>query len=657
MGPIQDEIDKIKSTKKETQKAITEKHVEQPENPFKSYPEGIRQINEDVEQTKVVQDVFGKTTSPCGELVSSNTNFFGGPVAIRLNSQTQVDNVTSKTYINGSSGLGYHQLFDKFVCGKARPVLNKTVTSPTTSMFINNSLLTEIRNRENLEEVGNYFLSGCSNVQTWEFPNLKKVGNYFAQNATIRAYRHYPYSSTDISLETGEPWWAHLTAPDFRSLTEVGDYFMTGAQTESWIDLTPLKKAGNYFLYNNRIAGLLILPEDCDFTTTTYPLRGFQYQCTIYVPENWRLPINNYTLSAQSSSSPAYVDGINICGPGADSLIAALPNRYSSPYRKLNKVNLLLPEDGDNRYSPTNYYNEKNCRATSTLGALVPSFDYMGNWYPYRVVNEILVDKYGHSKPYCPSLLMAEYVFTCQTYWYNYTTRQTERTSTNGLTKWGNIISPRIDKFASPLSGYVITYNNNANYWYPDIDHSSLDNENYGPINFKHIYGGYWGDSLGDLYGTEVTYKNENINLPDSFTINALGRRSSNRINYEVGGSVPYSPGGQLYQSIGAYSSQPISYTDVYKNSNSQVPEEYQDVYKEMWLDYDHSWFGQGSGIPNTGSNGSNSRRVCKDRLGNAREYWLMDSASTSQKYYVTTSGSVSTRSITSTAYLRPILY
>lgn len=652
MGPIQEEIDKIKSTKKNTQQAIIAKHVQQEENPFKSYPDGIKQINEDVEQTKVVEDIFGKTTSPCGELISSNPNFFGGPVSIRLNSQEQVDNVTSKTYVNGSSGLGYHQLFDKFVCGKAKPILNKTVTSAVTSMFINNPLLTEIRNRENLEEVGNYFLSGCANVQTWEFPNLKKVGNYFAQNATIRSYRFNDWTDIDEY-----PYYAYFYAPDFRSLVEVGDYFMTGTTTETWIDLTPLKKAGNYFLYNNKIAGLLILPEDCDLTTTTYPLRGFQYACTVYVPENWKLPINNYTFSAQSSSSPAYSLGINICGPGADSLLAALPNRSSSPYRKLKKVELLLPEEGDERYLPTGYSDQKNRRKTSTLGALVPAFDYMGNWYPYRVVNETLNDKIGSDQmPYCPSVLMAEYVFTCPTFWYDNSTGSSVQvqTSSNGLTKWGTIIAPRR---SDSSTGAVIT-ESPATYFLPDLNPYDLKNENYGPINFKHIDSGYWGDSLGDLYATEGTYKNENSNLPNSFILNAVGRRSSNRINYEMWDSTPYSAGYQIWDGLGRYGAPRISYDSVYENSNYSKPSDIAgDFYKEMWLDYDHSWFGQGSGIPNTGSNGPNARRICRDRFGVAREYWLMDSASTAQKYYVTTYGSLSTKAISSTAYLRPVLF
>lgn len=654
MGPIQEEIDKIKSTKKNTQKAIIEKHVDQPENPFKSYPDGIRQINEDIEQTKIVQDVFGKTTSPCGDLISTNPNFFGGPVAIRMNSQEQVDNVTSKTYINGSSGLGYHQLFDQYVCGKAKPILNRTVTSATTSMFINNTLLTEIRNRENLEEVGNYFLSGCTNVQTWEFPNLKKVGNYFAQNATIRSYAYSDWVDMDEY-----PYYASFYAPDFRSLEEVGDYFMTGAMTESWIDLTPLKKVGNYFLYNNKIAGLLILPEDCDFTATTYPLRGFYYPCTIYVPENWKLPINNYTLSAYSSSSTAYTVGINICGPGADSLMAALPNRSSSPYRKLNKVELLLPEEGETDYIVDSWVTEKSCKKTSTIGALVPAFDYKGNWYPYRIINERLVDERFPDRPFCPSVLMAEYAFTCPTFWYDYTTTPvtTVQTSTNGLTKWGNTIVPYNEDGAK---NSVITNGSPASYYLNALQNSyDMTNDNYGPINFKHIRAVGYSGSLGDLYGTETTYKHgRNVNLPDSFTINALGRRSSNRVNYELYASTPFSAGKQLYESIITYNAQPIGYDTVYTYSNYSMPSDVAgDNYKERWLDYDHSWFGQGSGIPVTGSNSSNVRRICRDRFGTAREYWLMDSASTANKYYVSTSGSLSTKSISNTAYLRPIIF
>lgn len=587
---VQDELDKIKNSKVNIRKAIIRKHVDQPENPLKSYPDGIDKIDEDVENT------LWNGMDNYGAFIRFGTdteyNAYGGPITIRMNSQDQLDKWTQAA--NPTS-----LFFDRFAASPEQPKLNAlTTAAQSNGTFNGNTRLEEIYYPENITEVGNYFLYNCTKNGTWDFRNLRKVGNYFAANCNI-VPDHWAIASRRNDN--------YSIFPLFNSLEEVGDYFMQGVSCETKLDLTSIKKAGNYFLYNNKISGLLILPDDCDFTGTTYPLRGFQYACTIWVPENWKLPINNYTLSAQSSSSPAYSLGIKLVGPGAESLAAALPNRTGSPYRKLI-VEKLVPE-----YS------------VAEEGELIHNFDMDGKWFPYRCVYHQSWSKH----------FLAEFVYTGSFL------------GNNGLIAWGTDVSPLTDGTC-----FLNTSHNNGDYTSPTVVSQMW--EDFTPSRKFLTHWGLEGKDtgcytnwmpfqdlkVGDMRTVECSSgTNYYGSCPTSLSINALGPRTTNTPNVS-----------QMYNNYQEF----VSNFTVYAHCSKSVSDP-EVVYPDnTWLDYDHYYSAYKTGIAASGSNGSNTFRIGRDRLGKAREYWLNDSASTSTKYYVTTSGSISSKSMTSTSYWRP---
>lgn len=154
--------------------------------------------------------------------------------------------------------------------------------------------LRSIKGEGNLRQVGHYFLSNAQFSFALNFANLEAVGNYFMSNCT----------SFNSSLS-------------FPKLVTTGNYFLNQLTSFAQPITMPstLSAMGNYFMYRcNNFTG----PLNCEGPTNP----------------------NRITTQAQSfgtnlSSAIMYTTGITLTGPYASDYKSKLPDRTSSPFRKL----------------------------------------------------------------------------------------------------------------------------------------------------------------------------------------------------------------------------------------------------------------------------------------------------------------------------------
>lgn len=134
------------------------------------------------------------------------------------------------------------------------------------------------------------FLRDCTNFNsTITAPGLTDVGNYFL------------YGNKAIIKE----------APLPPTVTTIGNYFMQSSALESWTMPNSITSIGTYFLnYANNLTSLNV-GKASGFTS------------------------ENYTLSTSTYSALMYQQGITLSGENAQAWKDGLPDRTSSPYRKL----------------------------------------------------------------------------------------------------------------------------------------------------------------------------------------------------------------------------------------------------------------------------------------------------------------------------------
>lgn len=180
---------------------------------------------------------------------------------------------------------------------------------------------------KNLKTIGNYCLAYASvGTRTYSthfyIENVESIGNYFMYNAAPRG----SVTIDDALVSVGNDFCSGcstMTAINLpQSMTSVGNNFCSGCTTIKTIRVpNNLSTIGTYFCHN------------CDALTT------------VYIPDNTPPPSDSvYSLSSDSASASAYVNGIKLTGPGALRWKAALPDRTVTPYRKLLVDNPTVSE-------------------------------------------------------------------------------------------------------------------------------------------------------------------------------------------------------------------------------------------------------------------------------------------------------------------------
>lgn len=200
----------------------------------------------------------------------------------------------------------------------------------------------------NVTTIGTYFASRCGNSNNkLSVVNLGK--NVTSLGTYCLAYSYFQAGSvvTMPGEITAIPNYFMYYAYDFNSpltispkATSIGTYFLSNCSSfNSSITFNPvLTTIGSSFLrtntsYNNDIT----LP-----TTLTSIGAYFLYQCNAMASTvNVRslaatvITSSNYSLSTNSSSAAMYTTGVKIAGQTRADWITRLPDRTSSPYRKL----------------------------------------------------------------------------------------------------------------------------------------------------------------------------------------------------------------------------------------------------------------------------------------------------------------------------------
>lgn len=169
---------------------------------------------------------------------------------------------------------------------------------------------------DNVETIGSAFLHGCRMFnQELNIPACESIGDEFL------------YSCQAFNQPL-----------DLRKVTTIGTSFLEASSGfNSPIQLQALQSVGVYFLYScSSFNQPITVPATLNRMGTYFMHRcdSMTSAITCNCPGTV-VPIDNYTLSTFDTSAPIYSTGATLTGPYASAWKSRLPDRNSSPYRKL----------------------------------------------------------------------------------------------------------------------------------------------------------------------------------------------------------------------------------------------------------------------------------------------------------------------------------
>lgn len=152
---------------------------------------------------------------------------------------------------------------------------------------------------------------------------------------------NYPLDFSNVTTIGSEVLYAcsAFNQPlDLRKVTTIGASFLgTSSSFNSPIQLQALQSVGVYFLYScSSFNQPITVPATLNRMGTYFMHRcdSMTSAITCNCPGTV-VPIDDYTLSTFSTSAPIYSTGATLTGPYASAWKSKLPDRNSSPYRKL----------------------------------------------------------------------------------------------------------------------------------------------------------------------------------------------------------------------------------------------------------------------------------------------------------------------------------
>ena len=190
------------------------------------------------------------------------------------------------------------------------------------------------------------FCSGCNYLETVTLPaTIHYIGLYAFGYAKINSQINLTNvkSIGGSFLQGNTSFNQPLSMPN---VEYIGSGFLSScSQFNSSITLNDdLRVISSNFMYDCRnFAQSLTIPAGLeDLGTTKNPDASFMRNCNAFTgplvcngPVNARIPTDNNSLSTTSSTAAMYTAGVTLTGPYATQWKAALPDRTSSPYRKL----------------------------------------------------------------------------------------------------------------------------------------------------------------------------------------------------------------------------------------------------------------------------------------------------------------------------------
>lgn len=215
------------------------------------------------------------------------------------------------------------------------------------NISINKDWIKEVTVGDGVEYLPDKFCSGCNYMTTVNFPSSVHYigGNVFSSCLLLNSQldmsnvrfigTNFLYNCTAFNQPISLP-----------KIDEIGDYFMFGcASFNSTITLNDgLLMIGSRFMYGcSSFTQPFTVPSGLidDSSIVSYnPGTYFMYNCNNFTGPlvcntSTKIPTDNYTLGTTSSSAAIYTTGVTLTGPYAAQWKAALPDRTSSPYRKL----------------------------------------------------------------------------------------------------------------------------------------------------------------------------------------------------------------------------------------------------------------------------------------------------------------------------------
>lgn len=192
-----------------------------------------------------------------------------------------------------------------------------------------------------LEELGDFYLTQCDNITSIDIPGTvisvgKSLGQNNANLTSITFHSGTKKIGDEFMYSRSRLWTGTITLPD--TLEEIGKNFCSSGRVNTSITLpNTLKKIGDYFMYHtDNFNKPITIPSSV--TSIGNSFMGYSVAFTGPLTVNTTaLPSgsNATPLTARNNTSASYTTGITIKGSARSTWISALPNRTSSPYRKL----------------------------------------------------------------------------------------------------------------------------------------------------------------------------------------------------------------------------------------------------------------------------------------------------------------------------------
>ena len=171
--------------------------------------------------------------------------------------------------------------------------------------------------------------------QPLDLKNITTIGHYFLNNA-------YEFDSlinmpkvTSIGNNVLYNAYVFNQPLDVSNVTSFGSYFLSNCRLFNQpLNLASAVSISTYFLAACFcFKSSLVLPSSITsiasgFCQNTNTIDSITVECDAH-------PTDNNSLSVSTSTAPSYIRGLTVYGSKASTWMAGLPNRTSSPYRKL----------------------------------------------------------------------------------------------------------------------------------------------------------------------------------------------------------------------------------------------------------------------------------------------------------------------------------
>ena len=297
-----------------------------------------------------------------------------------------------------------------------------------------------------LVKTGDYFLA-YARVSALSCPKLVSFGIGFLQGSRLASAPPIPAGMTEIPnrfLQGSTALNSPIVVPE--GVGRIGDNFLSGCSSfNSEVTLpSTLTTIGIYFLYNcSSFNKSLSIPNSVSTIGNSF-LRGcVSFDKDLSIPsgvqsigtyfmnkcDNFQHTVNfgdisptiiasdNYAFSTDSTSVPVYAQGFHIMTSNASAFTSRFPDRTSSPYRRLVKVdppepavNYIVTTDNDTIYFPKS--QSINLRGSTSATTVTLNDETI----PRDEIKEVhIIQNYGNSAALgdyycanCPNLTVIE---------------------------------------------------------------------------------------------------------------------------------------------------------------------------------------------------------------------------------------------------------